>query len=304
MVKNQHYVPRFYLKNFLNKERRFWAFQKDSKKIFQTTPDNVANEKFFYDLPIMDDALGEEQAIEKYLSTFESIIAPLLAGFLKKVDAREIDSLDEDLRSLLCDFLVLQIIRTKAQREGTIQMNALLKTNLIESGWLSETQINEIKSSNVDETAKRIQLERIVSDGGMKGEFSAILKGHIWLLFKNLTKTPYYTSDHPVIKIPHVDRSPRSNNGYKSNGIEVAIPLSSTHLLVLLERTHFKDFEKYENEVMVHYDEANVTYYNSLQVSQSYRTLICQDNDFELAIEMATKDPHLRDLNRPRYGVL
>ena len=304
MIKNQHYVPRLYLKNFLNSERKFWAFQKDSKKIFQTTPDNVANENFFYDLPYMDDALGEDQAIEKYLSAFETIHAPLLAGFLKKVDAGEIDRLDEDLRSLLCDFLVLQIIRTKEHREGTIQLNALLKSNLIESGWLSEIQMNEINSSNVDENAKRTQLENIVSNDGIKGELSIILNGHIWMLFKNLTKTSYYTSDHPVIKIPHVDRSPRSNSGYNSKGIEVAIPFSSSHLLVLLERTHFKDFERYENKVLVHDDEQNVIYYNSLQVSQSYRTLICQDNDFELAIEMVTTDPQLRDLNRPRYGIL
>jgi hypothetical protein len=46
-----------------------------------------------------------------------------------------------------------------------------------------------------------------------------------------------------------------------------------------------------------------VIYYNALQVSGAYRAVICRDERFDLAREMFTTHPELRQLDFPRYGV-
>jgi hypothetical protein len=87
-----------------------------------------------------------------------------------------------------------------------------------------------------------------------------------------------------------------------SPGIEIAMPISSNHLLVLYERTFHKDFEPYDNHILIHYDPQNVTYFNAMQVAQSYKSIFCSERQFALAEEMVNTDPELKQVNRQRLG--
>ncbi|RFZ94139.1 DUF4238 domain-containing protein [Mucilaginibacter conchicola] len=303
MVKNQHYVPRFYLKHFLDENGKCLAFHKDSQKVFSTNPQSMANENFFYDHSAFDDALGTDQPVEKYLSQVEELYAPFLKWLLDAIDNREIISLNEDMRAILCDLVMFQIIRTKAHRENMFQGFRQFQDKLVQSGWLSEEMITEMRKDNTADRAKQSHLEQLFFDTEFKESLIKILDSHIWLVFKNITNTPYYTSDHPVVKTPHLRREHRSDNGYRSEGIEIAMPLSSTHLLVLVERTMFKQYEAYENEVLIHSDVQHIIYYNAMQVSQSYRAVYCVTDQFELAKEMVTTHPELQQLDHDRFGV-
>jgi hypothetical protein len=302
MVKNQHYVPRFYLRKFQNEQDKFWVFHKDSGKAFLSNPQSIANENFFYDLPELDEALGE-QAVEKYLAEIDGIHASFFDQLLKGIDKREIVKIDAAMRDVLCDFITIQIIRTKEHREGMSQGIAQFNTKLIESGWLGQEYATLLNATHNDEAIKKKHVEQLFFDTDFKMSLIGILNSHIWLIFKNMTDTPYYTSDHPVVKRPHIVEPHRSNTGYKSKGIEIAVPLSSTHLLVLVERTHFKHYEEYENEVLIHSEPQNVIYYNALQVSGAYRAIICREELFDLAREMVSTHPELSQLDTPRFGV-
>jgi hypothetical protein len=302
MVKNQHYVPRFYLKNFLNEEEKFWAFHKDNRKLFLTNPKGIANENYFYDQLQFDADLGIEQPVEKYLGEVEALFAPFLDYLLKAIDNREITRLSEDMRAIICDFVMFQIIRTKEHRESMHQGINQFQEKLAESGWLSDELIAAMRADDSAERVKQTHLEQIFLNTDFKVNLTEILNSHIWLVFKNITDTLYYTSDHPVVKTPHLHRPFRNDNGYKSEGIEIAMPLSSTHLLVLYERTMFKDYEGYENEILVHHDPQNVIYFNAMQVSQSYRGIYCAEKQFDLAMEMVGTHPELSNLNYQRFG--
>ncbi len=213
----------------------------------------------------------------------------------------EIVKIDVVMRDLLCDFLMLQIIRTKENREDMRQSATQFKNFLMQSGLFTD-QMAEVLSLDTENSIKKSHLELILFDTEFKIRLIDILNRHIWMIFKNTTTMPFYTSDHPVVKYPHRIREERSDTGYKSEGIEIAIPLSTTHLLVLVERTLFKHYEQYENEVLELNDMRHVTFYNSLQVLQSYRTLLCCENRFDLATEMVDTNPHLRKLDRERLG--
>lgn len=67
-VKIQHYVPRFYLKNFAfqrDKEYRFYCFDKFDLRHFPVNIKNIGCEKFFYE------GKAEKQILEKALSNLE-----------------------------------------------------------------------------------------------------------------------------------------------------------------------------------------------------------------------------------------
>lgn len=303
LVQNQHYVPRFYLKNFLNHEKKIWVFDKSTQKTFLTTPQNVANENFFYDLPEIDQTLQGEQAVEKYLSGIEDRFAPFFTGLINAIDNREIDRIDDDMRSSLCDYLVIQIIRTKEHREQMSQSFENFRDHLLQSGWIADEHHSVFKALFSENDAKRNQLNQILFDTEFKTELYNILNSHIWLICKNITTTPYYTSDHPVVKRAHLVRPHRSDAGFRSVGIEIAMPISSEYLLVLYERTYHKDFESYDNDIIIHHDPQNVIYFNSLQVSRSYRSIFCSERNFEMAEEMVNTHPELKQLNYKRVGL-
>ena len=298
MVKNQHYVPKFYLRKFQNDQAKFWVFNKDSGKAFLSNPQSIANENFFYDLPDHD-----EQVAEKYLAEVDDVHASFFELLLKGIDNKEIVEIDANMREILCGFITIQILRTKEHREGMSQGISQFNAKLLESGWLCQEFAPLINATHSEQAIKKGHVEQLLFDTEFKTSLMSILNSHIWLVFKNITTTPYYTSDHPVVKRPHVIEPHRSNTGYKSKGIEIAVPLSSTHLLVLLERTQFKHYEEYENEVLLHSDPQIVVYYNALQVSGAYRAVICCEEQFDLAREMTITHPELRQLDHPRFGI-
>ena len=302
MVKSQHYVPKFYLKNFLNSRNEVWVFDKTTQRTFSNSPKSIAKEDFFYDLPEIDESLEESQAVEKYLAKLENIHAPFFKKLIYLIDNRKIDQIDADIRSLLCDYLVIQILRTKEHREQMTQSFNGFRDTLLKSGWIPEDQKNAFSSLFSENDVKKNHLSQILFDSSFKTDLANTLNSHILMVCKNMTDTPYYTSDHPVVRRAHLSRAHRTDTGLKSKGIEIAMPISSRHLLVLYERTFHKDFEPYDNEILIHYDPQNVIYFNSLQVSQSYKSVFCSEKRFELAEEMVNTHAELKQLDRARFG--
>ena len=153
-------------------------------------------------------------------------------------------------------------------------------------------QKNRKKLSHVD----------FIIDPDVLADFSDVLYNHIWVLGLNYTAHALYTSDHPVVRLPHVRRRFRGNMGLASQGIEIALPLSSTHILFLCERSHFKSYEQLEGRY-IQLSEPNVECYNSLQVMQSHRQVYCANDDFDLAKDICKKSPRVSLPDRDRISV-
>jgi hypothetical protein len=52
-VKNQHYVPRFYLKRFTEDGSSIYAFDKKDRKVFRSNIAGVASQRYFYDVLVL-----------------------------------------------------------------------------------------------------------------------------------------------------------------------------------------------------------------------------------------------------------
>ena len=89
-VKNQHFVPRFYLKNFTDSNDKIFVYDKTTYKVFQTAVENVACENYFYDSVRLETEFKEKQYLEKFYSSIESEFAPFYLDFVSKIESNRL----------------------------------------------------------------------------------------------------------------------------------------------------------------------------------------------------------------------
>lgn len=96
-VKNQHYVPRFYLKSFTDDSGYLSVVRRDAgglKPVFRTKPENVCAENYLYEVRRRgsqgDDGFIEKGVIEDKLGKTESKLAPAYQSLLNCLDRGEL----------------------------------------------------------------------------------------------------------------------------------------------------------------------------------------------------------------------
>jgi len=298
-VKTQHYVPRFYLKNFTSSDNKVFVYDKTTDRIFNTAVENIACENHFYDSAKFENELPEEQYLEKFYSSIESDFAPFYFDFICKIESKEKDKISQEDKKIFAEFLVLQINRTKEYREMSRQSYSTIKEKLLDKG-VTEKQLIDFgfKINNPD--PKDLHIESILAGNKIRKTLSEKLENHIWILIENNTTMPFFTSDNPIAKIANIKDEYISYDGYASKGIEIIFPLNSKYLLVLYEREYFKNIEAIENSKFVITDIKNVYYYNSLEFIRSYRQVFSCDNCFEIIPELKKVNPESFKMNRKR----
>ena len=117
-----------------------------------------------------------------------------------------------------------------------------------------------------------------------------ILKNYIWLVSYNDTSLSYWTSDNPITFKKYKNKFFKSPFKYWPDAHEVAYPLNPKYLLVMLERTNFRQWEAFDcRKIDSKYD--NVIHYNSRYVDYFCRLIISRDNNFELANKWCEENP-------------
>ena len=91
--KRQHYVPKFYLRqfsNFKDNEYLLVAYNKESQRPFNVNIENIALENYFY-------SLDEEETIEKLFSSFEGDFNIALTKLLENEDIGHLNEKDKEV---------------------------------------------------------------------------------------------------------------------------------------------------------------------------------------------------------------
>jgi hypothetical protein len=124
-TKRQHTVPRCYLERWVNRDtENISTFDKITKKKYDTSVWNVAQERFFYDLH--PEAIEPEQrktgidlqAVEKGLGAIECYFARALDALLDVGDPRGVPP---GQRWMLAIQVAIQWMRTRRYRDVMIQ---------------------------------------------------------------------------------------------------------------------------------------------------------------------------------------
>lgn len=270
--KLHHYVPRFYLRRFLDIDKRLWVFDKVIQKVFQTTPERIAAETHFYRIPDLIDTEHDPNFLETEFSALESTIAGLTERWLSSAvnlnPIEKVEMTDEE-RQEMSLFISLQFLRTAEQRD-------VLAAFAQENSYKEEIS----KDEKINLHATMLWNGRIVQD------IAERIYKSIWLFGRNTTETPFITSDNPVcVKTPD-NRMWLKAPGILSPGTYIVFPLSPQIILYCKEPNHWAALKQFDASMSpVTFSKEMVEHENSGQVFMASRFIISNCNDFNFVQE-------------------
>jgi hypothetical protein len=290
-TKRQHYVPQSYLRRFSEDDNSVFVFDKANNSVFESSTRNIAQERFFFELP--KETIGNEdpQVLEHIFSEMEAEYASLLDVILSSLARKR--RFNPKRKTMMALFVAIQFLRTKEYRQDHAQQREaglkVINQELAKEGL-------RLKYGYKDEAANHfIQ----VFDPELLNVITRALLSHIWIVWNNKTKHPFYTSDNPVV----VASAIQEPAGFASPGVEVVLPITSKLLLSICDQRYFSGLSKSDCKSVSLYDVARVEHYNKLQVVSSSRQVYCSIDHFGLARELCKQNPNLRDPNRSRIEV-
>ena len=212
IVKNQHFVPQFYLRNFSNNDKNIGMFRyKDKNYISNSSIKSVAYSKFLY---------GKDGKLEHLLSTLESKWAVIIRKIL---ESNLYFLTKEDLINLYY-FVVISRTRTKKIADENKAIFNYFKERLPKEG-IHNSKFN-MDQGNFEEAINIPNALPI--DVAMKN--IDILYDLDAIIIENRTNYEYITCDSPVVLYNqfYVWRNYKINYGLASSGLQIFIPLNGS----------------------------------------------------------------------------
>jgi len=222
--KEQHYVPKFYLRNFTNNNMIHLATLSNDKNIRFVPYNKQCYKDYMY---------GEDLVWENKLSKFESKWSNLVTDIVINKRIHLTDEEKDDLK----DFVAFQVMRTNRKVdiiEGNIHnFNQKLIPIIAKSQGLdlNDKELAELirtENSSFDrrEWAK-FNLDLIESNKDKVKDLGLIL-------ISNKTSTPFITSNHPAFSLNYYQNV--HGLGLLSTGLIYGLPLSPEFLVILFDK--------------------------------------------------------------------
>jgi hypothetical protein len=299
-TKKQHTVPQCYLKGFADACGRLFAYDKKSDRIYATNVGDAAQESYFYDFPpeAFPGHVIDVQAVEKALSRLEAAYSPCLTNL---ITSAETGSFSHEQICEFAPYVVIQWKRTRTYRDTAYEVISKVSQDLVDT--LVEANFPEQKGKLriiVGKENMAVLHAHELFDDASIAKMARVLESHFWVIGINRTGRLFYTSDHPVVRRANI--AGEGMVGADKPGIEFIFPLSSHHILLILERSYFAAWRNYVSR-SVDLTAEQVDDYNRLQVMRSAQRLYCASGDFELAQRTCADNPIVRDPDRPRIKV-
>lgn len=205
-TKKQHFVPRFYLKNFTDTPKRIGVHNfKNEKTVKSSNLYNQCQKDFFYD---------KDNVIEDNLAKLEREVANLLRRIIEEEHLSVLTNYE--LFNILF-FVILQNSRTEVSSDKVSQLGEVFIDKIVGEHKL------KIEKGHIIAMRNSFMLTYIASDLKLA-------------LLVNNTQIPFITSDHPVsLTNPLFDRINKKalgGVGYAKKGLVITFPISSKLCLV------------------------------------------------------------------------
>lgn len=338
VVKNQHYVPRLYLRGFAEqqgKDYKLCVYDKEKGEVrVNQNVDNVGAERYFYDLEYekvfdiekikslkegdegyeevkefkdLDISTLDKQFMEKHFSKiieprFKMMLDTIKSAYMlmNKENIENVTAISHENKLNYALLLAIQYMRTKEFKQVIEQMPQLMVDFMKKKQRLMGEEVSDIDSSSVGYKKEYAKFEHLkwLMDSEKAVEFANCFCNHIWYIGINKTPIKLYTSDNPIVKIPHY-RGHMGGSGLSSIGIEIIFPISPELILVMKERSFHNKYLKYENKYKI-LNIFEVMGYNEGQVYGAYRSVFSKDNNFDIAKMVEKLNPEISNINKRR----
>lgn len=281
--KAQHYVPQFYLRNFAQKCKKgvlIYSYDKTTQKSFRTNIKNIGQETGFYNFETDD---GKKLSNE---TIFWDLEFKTQKAIQEICDAPNYLNMQMNI-AILAQFCVVQELRTPIFRDNYEFMNQQLHELFPDNEYLFSPKS---KDESTDFQGK------FIIDASI--EIASILIEMKWILVRNQTANPFWTSDNPICRYNPLKNPYKSTLGLKCQGIQLFFPLSPIYLLLICDPIGYKN-ESSEMEANL----MNIDFYNNAQAIYSQRFLFSNNNNFSLATDIISESPKLANPKNPRIIV-
>lgn len=284
--KKQHYVPRFYLNYFIDREMKpkqnpyLWVFEKNNQKPFRKSPKNIGFESYFYSFEPTDHYPHE---IENRLAEIESEVKVLF----KEIINGKLEIKDIKKRYLFSKFISFMCYRTIKAKEvfKTLAQNTV-KSKLINQiqldGGIEEYLRNHDKDWDADEFLKSFNDIKIIPPKELYLELMLqaakqmipLLAIRNWLFIKPSTNNRFFvTSDHPVLLYDRNIDNRYFMPGIAEKNTDIIFPISP-------QICFYGSF--YVNEGITLASEEEVVFINNLIASTCRKYVFSNQNNFHI----------------------
>ena len=316
--KKEHYDPQGYLEKWcIPGSLQVNVFDKEKDEARTNHIEDIASENYFYDLNLEGvftaeeikyydlegvdlSKIDDEQYIENFFANnVEGIFKKALEQIIFRVRAMNAWEINNCLfikPKQVFSFsvlLALQYIRVKRVRNSIEELTDLLDQALRDKNASQELIDKYTKTSK--NQLKYIH-GKMIFDSEWILHFARTFSSHIWLLLKNNTTQPFFTSDNPIGTAEHVHNPYMAMSGVSSEGVEIYFPLSPDLMLVMFEKTYHSNMMS-KNYRIVEIDDLDmIDDYNSRSVMNSSRCVFSQTGDFSIIEKMKAKRPDVLQL--------
>ena len=246
----QHFVPRFYLKGFLDSESvgkdrmmpYLWVADVVEKTISNKAPKNIAGFTNYYDVhtkPFEDDP----KALDNLLTVFESRAAPII----RKIRSGKYQMTVED-RYHLATFMGIQLGRVPIMRQH-IDANVdqipiywlekflgdtrkLKQKHGKELDWFEEYALSGKIKARInfeDEAHRKDYINSLSINLGI--EFAQVIFGMRWLFLMAAGNSLFFASDNPVRLMSPTAEPLEIRVGELNEELEISFPVSANCML-------------------------------------------------------------------------
>lgn len=219
-AQNQHYVPKFILRNFLSDEdkKQVSVFDKETGRCFPTSIRGIMAERRFNEF-VVD---------EQWLASFEPAIGRIedevLPVYRRIVESRRLERSEEE-RVYLAYLIAFQMVRTKAQRDQFTQVD-----NMVREKWSAISGIEDELAGMSDPASLKLRHAEFIREA--LAEFTGIIAAKDFLLMEAPAHRSFYLGDNPVAMFNHEPSDPFWGNiGLAIRGIEIYLPLTRDLML-------------------------------------------------------------------------
>ena len=255
----QHYIPRCYLRRFSENGKSIWAYDKQNSKKYRASLMSVCCKDDMYS--ISDDYFrwnrGERErginalTIEK--EHFAGTVEPLFAQALRDLDGikdgwvsgKDCYRLSFIEKREFALHIATQYLRLPQVQEATVD-------NCIRMGRATSDMLKEILSvQKGDDTYKRFQIDINVDKAALHAsttymDYEALMSyadaiAENYWIFHVSSGNGFYSSDFPVVVVPHVTGVAPENMGLTQYGGELTYPFSPGLALSVYDRRFFPD---------------------------------------------------------------
>jgi hypothetical protein len=270
--RRHHYVPQFYLNRFTNASSRFWVWDKTKDRVFTSSPTSIAVELDFYKIHDFV-ALGHDPYVmEKQLAEMEgevSLITSQWVDWLRHIKSTEKIDVPNINRQIVSRFVALQFLRTADTRD-----------------IFSAIYQEKYRGRTIDKHEQALAYTDMLWDLDLVNDIAKHVEDAVWIFARNLTSTPFITSDNPVA-FRTSDNRMWLKAGFLGKTYTV-YPLAPDIMMYCHGGEHYDALKRFDLSLSpVELDAEMIESENSGQVFMAGRFLVSPVNDFRHAREFA-----------------